>query len=398
MKIIIRPVLLCFLIATVFSCKKKDDDECPACPSVQSISPSSGPYGTEVTILGINFNSAYDENIVKFNGMQVDAADIISGGSTQLKVKVPLGCGTGPVTVDVDADLTNYGTPPVFNYEFTSSLVVFAGQEGVIGNPAGPVALDQPQFNMPSDILVDNAGIIYVLDRQNDKVKKFDPSINMFRTISGLTTPDVIFLDGQNNLYIGENSGTICTISKCVAGAYNTTNYKFLTVDTYGLGVTHASIDNQSNIYAAVVNQFGEISTVAVYPNVGVDSMIFDCPLISGMKMKDNMIYACVNQWTGFSTVPYVIRANTQTGVVDTVVTKENCSIIGILDGFTMKQNQLFISDQQSGLIYTVSSTGTLDMFIPTPFNFATGMAFDNTGNLYIAESQTHCIKKVIFE
>ena len=394
----LKTIFVVLVIASAVSCKKKSDDECPACPSVQSLSPSSGKYGIEVTISGINFNPSYTENIVKFNGHQVDPTDIISGSSTELKVKVPKGCGTGPVTVDVDADLTNYGTPPVFTYELTQSIIVYAGEEGTSGNPAIPVALDQPQFNQPSDILIDNAGIIYVLDKQNNAVKKFDPSISMFRTITGITDPACIFLDQQNNLYIAENSGTICTISKCVSGSFSITNYKFLTIDTYGIGVTQACIDNQLNIYASIINQFGEASTVAVYPNAGSDSMLFSTPLMSSMKLKDSLLYASVNMWTGFSTIPFVVRGNIHTGAVDTVVTQQNCSVTGILGGMAMKQNNLFISDRQSGLIYSVTSSGTLELFVNTPFNFPSGMAFDNAGNLYVAENNTHCIKKIVFE
>ncbi|HEY1593144.1 MAG TPA: IPT/TIG domain-containing protein [Solirubrobacteraceae bacterium] len=62
--------------------------------SITSLSPSSGPTGTVVTINGVGFNST---SAVKFNGTTASTVNHVS--STQLKATVPAGATTGPITV-----------------------------------------------------------------------------------------------------------------------------------------------------------------------------------------------------------------------------------------------------------------------------------------------------------
>ena len=116
MKNNIALLALFFVTFSLFNGCKKNDDECPICPSVVSIFPSSGNGRDTLTITGINFAESAADNIVKINGVLIEPEKIISGTSTEIKVIVPLNCGTGPVTVDFDSDLTNQGTPPVFQY------------------------------------------------------------------------------------------------------------------------------------------------------------------------------------------------------------------------------------------------------------------------------------------
>lgn len=63
-------------------------------PGIDSISPSSGIAGVEVTITGTVFGSA--QGTVKFNGI---SATITSWSSTEVKCKVPAGIATGNVVV-----------------------------------------------------------------------------------------------------------------------------------------------------------------------------------------------------------------------------------------------------------------------------------------------------------
>jgi len=70
--------------------------------SVSSISPTSGPAGTEVTIKGQNFSSKASENTVTFAGNK--KATVTSASSTQLKVNVPDGAMTGAITVEVGTE------------------------------------------------------------------------------------------------------------------------------------------------------------------------------------------------------------------------------------------------------------------------------------------------------
>jgi len=131
----------CFLFLLVInSCgKKNSDDDCPACPAVTSISPASGHAYDTITIYGKNFSSNFRTNTVKINGVQIEADSIIDGNSGMLKVKIPKGCGSGRVTVDVDQDLTNFGTPPYFQYllKVTTFAVIDSFPPSAYSYPAG---------------------------------------------------------------------------------------------------------------------------------------------------------------------------------------------------------------------------------------------------------------------
>jgi len=65
-------------------------------PAISSLSPTSGPVGTVVTISGANFGSTQGTSTVSFNGT---AATPTSWSSTQIVVPVPGGASTGNVVV-----------------------------------------------------------------------------------------------------------------------------------------------------------------------------------------------------------------------------------------------------------------------------------------------------------
>ena len=67
-------------------------------PTVETLSPTSGPVNATVTINGSNFGSLQSSNTVQFNGV---AAAVTSWSDNQISAIVPPGTATGPVTVTV---------------------------------------------------------------------------------------------------------------------------------------------------------------------------------------------------------------------------------------------------------------------------------------------------------
>jgi len=63
-------------------------------PSISSFSPTSGPVGTAVTILGNSFTGATQ---VTFGGMAATSYQVIN--DTQVDALVPSGAKTGPIAV-----------------------------------------------------------------------------------------------------------------------------------------------------------------------------------------------------------------------------------------------------------------------------------------------------------
>ena len=73
-------------------------------PSITSLSTTSGPVGTPVTITGTNFGSAQGSSTVTFNGT---AATVTSWSASSLVTSVPTGATTGNVVVTVGGVASN---------------------------------------------------------------------------------------------------------------------------------------------------------------------------------------------------------------------------------------------------------------------------------------------------
>src|SRR5438132_1138790 len=75
-----------------------------AAPTITSLSVSSGPVGTAVTITGTNFGSTQGTSTVKFNGT---TASVTSWSATSIGVTVPSAATTGNVVVTVSNVASN---------------------------------------------------------------------------------------------------------------------------------------------------------------------------------------------------------------------------------------------------------------------------------------------------
>jgi gliding motility-associated-like protein len=80
----------------------------PLAPSITSFSPTTGPVGTAVTIIGTNFSTTPSDNTVYFGAVR---ATVTTATSTQLTVDVPLGTTYQNISVTVNG-LTAYSNAP----------------------------------------------------------------------------------------------------------------------------------------------------------------------------------------------------------------------------------------------------------------------------------------------
>ena len=76
----------------------------PPVPTINNISPSSGPIGTSVTVSGANFGTTQGSSTITFNGA---AASPTSWTSGSIVAPVPSGATTGPVIVTVGGVVSN---------------------------------------------------------------------------------------------------------------------------------------------------------------------------------------------------------------------------------------------------------------------------------------------------
>lgn len=89
-------------------------------PNITSLSPSSGPVGTTVTIAGTNFGSTQGTSTIKFNGTTATPCGTC-WTATSITVVVPLGATPGNVVVTVSGVVSNGKT---FTVTTLSSIAV----------------------------------------------------------------------------------------------------------------------------------------------------------------------------------------------------------------------------------------------------------------------------------
>ena len=163
-------VILILLVVGYFSSCTKKKADCPLCPVVRAVKPDRGFKGDTVSVVGANFSSNFLENSVKFNGVEVQASDMISGSNIQLKVRVPENCGTGPVTVDISGELRSE-PGPVFNYE-PAEIVNFLPLEGFKGDT---ITITGKQFSPAKNIVKFNGVKAIVVSENDTQIKAVVP-------------------------------------------------------------------------------------------------------------------------------------------------------------------------------------------------------------------------------
>jgi len=163
-------LLILFSVFTIciFGCKKEDEeDTVDLSPIVDSISPSNGGHGTQVTIKGSRFTLEGGTTTVAFNG---EGAQIISVEDTMIIAIVPVRAGTGPVKVN-NGDEPTLG--PVFSYIYSVSVSTFCG-DGTAGFIDGLATV--ARFNQPAGLDIDPAGNVYVADQKNHRIRRISPN------------------------------------------------------------------------------------------------------------------------------------------------------------------------------------------------------------------------------
>jgi IPT/TIG domain len=216
--------------------------------AINSLSVTSGGYTTSVIITGTVFSSTIANDHVFFNGK---AATITAATTTQLTATVPLGAGTGNVTVSVNNGAAVTG--PVFTYQLSAVVTTFAGVAGFTDGK-GTAAT----FTGPWGVAFDPSGNLFVTDGFLLRKITPDGTVSFFAgNASGngpqkdgkgagaaFDYPTSIASDAAGNLYIADNQsiqkvtpdGTVTT----VPGSY------FSSAEFTGI-----VLDASGNIYAS---------------------------------------------------------------------------------------------------------------------------------------------------
>ncbi|MET4545584.1 hypothetical protein ABIE26_002902 [Pedobacter africanus] len=208
-------------------------------PVIQSVTPLSGPSGTEMTILGLNFSIHPDENKVTINGKY---AAVVTATPFKLTLNIPGGTGDGKIVLNVNDQVvqgpdfkdqnlgiakmspdnglagtevtitgTGFGTTPAANVvtfngvtaqvvSATATSLVVIAPPALTSGPvkvanAGQTAISPVSFNRAgvmtlaggpnqggldirergASIAVDSHGNVFVMELNNNVIKKITP-------------------------------------------------------------------------------------------------------------------------------------------------------------------------------------------------------------------------------
>jgi len=350
--------LITFLIISILTgCSKSGSNPTPKSSTltttITSLSVNTGAYNTSVIITGTGFSSTIANDSVSFNGK---AAIITAATLTQLTTTVPLGAGSGNVSVTVNNQTVK---GPVFTYQLSNVISTFAG-----GNPAGE-NIDgmgtAASFDEPNGLAIDATGNLYVADQGSSIIRKITPA-GLVSTLAG----------NSGNRGSANGQGSLATFNQP----------KGIRVDALG---NIYELDGAGFYLIRKITSSGLVSTLAG----GGDGAMLDgtgnkaaFQYLSGIAIDGSN-----NIWVtdyGF------IRKVTPTGVVTTVFNFNSAGPEGIvLD----KNGNIFVTGYTNSIL-KITPDGSNTIFAQG-FNYPTNLTSDVNGNIFVTDSFNALIKEV---
>ena len=334
------------------------------------------------------------------------------------------------------------------------STVAGTGTSGFSGDGAAATAA---RLSLPEGVAVDGSGNLYIADRPNQRIRKVDTAGNI-STVAGngtqgfsgdggaataaqLGQPQGVAVDGSGNLYIADRSNrrihkvdTAGNISTVAGGAVGDGGAAVAAQLYFPEGV---AVDGSGNLYIAdwtnnrirKVDSSGNITTVA---GTGTSGFSGDGAAAGAAQLNEPRGVAVDGSGNLYiadgdndrirkiAIVPGFSAGILSSGVITTVA--GGGSTLGDGGAATAAQlrfpqgvaldgsGNLYIADwgnsrirkvDSAGNITTVAGTGTSGFSgdggaaTAAQLRFPQGVALDGSGNLYIADTNNHRIRKV---
>jgi RHS repeat-associated protein len=309
-----------------------------ASPTITSLSVTSGPVGTAVTVNGSNFGSNQGNSTVKFNGT---TASVTSWGSSTIKVTVPSAATTGNVVVTVSGVASNgknfIVTPYITSLSITSGAV--GATVTITGTTFGsPQGTSTVKFNgtaatattwvatsivvtVPSGATTGN--VVVTVSSQASNGVNFTvvpaPTISSLSPTTGAVSASVT-INGSN---FGSSQGSSTVKFNGTSATPTNWNSSTITVPvpssaTTGSVIVHASgVDSNGSSFTVVpapsITSLS-ITTGAVSAAVTITGSNFGSPQGSG-SVAFNGTTATVTSW-GVSSIGVTVPSGATTGNV----------------------------------------------------------------------------------
>ncbi len=349
------------------------------------------------------------------------------------------------------ADANNHRIRKVDTSTDNISTVAGTGTRGYSGD--GGAATSARLFS-PQKVAVDSSGNLYIVDTFNSLIRKVDASTSNISTIAGrlkssssgdgaaatsaqLNYPYGVAVDGSNNLYIADannnrirkvtaSTGNISTVAG--TGAHGSSGDGGAAASAQLNLPSDVAVDSSGNLYIAdtfnhrirkVTASTGNISTVA---GTGTAGFSGDGGAAASAQLNRPFDVAVDNSGNIYiaDSLNHRIRTVNTSGNISTVAgtgtigfsgdggaaTSAQINTSGVaVDGsgniYIATTNRIRKVDASTGNISTVAGTETTGFSgdggaaTSAQLSFPLGVAVDGSGNLYIADSFNHRIRRV---
>lgn len=300
-----------------------------------------------------------------------------------------------PYGVTVDSNGNVYVADPD-RIRKISSLGVVTTLAGSGNNGSNDGAGTAASFNNPHGVAVDTSGNIYVADTANNKIRKITSTGNVTTlagsgssgstdgagTVANFNMPSGVAVDISGNVYVTDTysykirkitgDGIVTTLAG--SGSYGYTDGTGIAASfRYPYGVT---VDNNGNVYVADYESY----RIRKITSTGIVTTIAG-PDFIGSGFRSGTI--------GGTLWPLGVTVDSNGNVYATDETHNSIEKITPSGEFTILAGKYNASSgDKKGSIDGIGTAAS--------FNYPSGIAIDNSGNIFIADTNNNKIRKMV--
>ncbi|HEY9897764.1 MAG TPA: hypothetical protein V6D00_01160 [Pantanalinema sp.] len=352
-------------------------------PWISSLSPESPAPGQVLTLRGSNLDRLNGRSTFWF-GNYAAATWSVSPDRATATMSVPAQAYCGPFSLQQPSGVAQVIRPMLL---IKGTVGTFAGmptQKGFADGP-GRVAL----FDGVNDLVFDNAGNLYASELYNRRIRRITPS------------GEVSTLAGDGTQACVDGVGTSARLSGASAMAFDGVNSLYFTEYVDGARVRRLTLGGTLTTVAGTATP-GYLDGPALSAQFNQSFGL--CILGNGDLLIGDQSNNRIRRLSGGVVSTFAGGAAGSTdGATGSALFKGPCSVQPGVDG------AVYVVDYMNHAIRRISASGTVTTFAglaaspgfvdglgsAARFSDPVGMKIDSAGNLYLADSGNHAIRKI---